>query len=222
MGPLAEFFGQIDWKEIIAAVSAIAFLLFALAALGAVWRIKAIVEALREFQRSKSELVGLLDAIDRLESMTPKLNILVSDIQEDISELARSKPPEQEATPEAASDYAKEPTAAAALDGVSKWQEINTIWRVVRDEIEDKISKLDGRSRRRYNNLYRHNYSEIIDMLLADGKLAQAQADAAKQMNQFLLAWKPKRNKSEITEEDIKEFEEWKKVFDGASAQASS
>ena len=218
MDQLAEVFKQIDWKEIVAAISAIAFLLFALAALGAVFRVKSIVEALREFQRSKSELVGLLDAIDRLEGMTPKLKILATDLQEDISELQRAGDQVvagQEAT-KTILDHGKE--AAPTPDG-SRWLEINTIWREARDEIEAIIGNIeDGRRRRPYNNQSRVSYATVINMLLTGGELTQARADAASQMNQFLLAWKPKKNKSDITEEDVQRFREWKAVFDGPDA----
>ena len=53
------------------------------------------MKALREFQRSKIDLADLLDAIDRLEAMTPKLNRATSDLEEvleeELSERTRPK-----------------------------------------------------------------------------------------------------------------------------------
>ena len=216
MGPIIELFSQIAWKEIVGVISAIAFLLAALAALLAVLRVGKIVEALREFQRSKSELAGLLDAIDRLESMTPRLNMLATDIQEDILELKAAPDPE---TPKTVVAEGKKPPTPVAE---SKWPEIISTWRDTRNRLEAIIEELDGRTKRRYYNRYGHNYSDIINMLLADGKLSQPAAEAAIEMNKFLLSWKPKPDKSAITEDEMQKFRAWKKAFDSANAPEGS
>ena len=58
-------------------------------------------------------------------------------------------------------------------------------------------------------------------MLLADGKLTQTQADAANNMNHFLLSWKNSSEKSAITEAEMQTYREWKKAFEGSVTAGS-
>ncbi len=219
MSPIIEVFSQIDWKEVVGGISSVAFLIGAIAALGGVLRVRDIVEALREFRKSKSELSELLDAIDRLGELTPKLKNVADDLEDakdKVLEHREIQKTEQSLTNEPVSFSEKE--SESNTDVSNRWHELRDIWRGVRDEIESRIDNLDGRRKRSYNRLYRHNYTDIVNMLVIDKQLTQAEADATINMNLFLLSRK-NQDKSNITDADVEKFKAWRDQFFQASAQ---
>lgn len=227
MESFLDLMKRIEWKEVIAVISAIAFLITAVAVLMAVLRVNRIVEALREFRKSKQDLTDLLDAIDRLENVTPTLKLAASDLEEAVAEQAATVAEEQSATVAGVEQSATQavagtqPGATAVVDGRSRWLEISSVWREVRDQLEAIITEVDGRRKRSYNKMDRRNYVTIIEALRGDGKLTEAQATAAKQMNQRLLQLRP-MNKAQLSENDLRQFQEWKTMFDQRGTTASS
>ncbi len=183
------------------------------------FRVRYIVEALREFRKSKSELSELLDAIDRLGELTPKLKNVADDLEDakdKVLEHRAAQKAEQNLTTEIVSTTESE--AVSNLDSSSKWPDLRELWRGVRDEIESRIDNLDGRRKRAYNRLYRHNYTDIVNMLVADEELTQAEAAATINMNLFLLSRK-NQDKSNLTDADVQKFKEWRGLFFQASTQ---
>jgi hypothetical protein len=194
----------IDWKQVTDVMSATAFLLASLAALLAAMRAKTVWLALQEFRKSKSDLSGLLDAVQELEALIPKLRIARDDLGEDVAELQRAK-----AHPEAAEAQQADPEVGLEEQ---RWLTVRAIWRDVRDKLEEIIQSLDGRRRRPFNQMPRRNYSEIIGLLRDNGSLSEPRAQAAKQLNDRFHQVKSRQ--TPVTPLDAQRFTTWKTEFD--------
>lgn len=182
-------------------MSAAAFLLAALAAFIGALRIRTVWLALQEFRKSKSDLSGLLDAVQELESLIPKLKVAKDDLGEDVADLQRAKaqPPARQQTDE---DRAEE----------ERWQEVRRIWREVRDKLEEIIQGLDGRRRRPFNEMPRRNYGEIIERLRDNEFLSPPRAQVAKKLNDRFHGVKSRQ--TDVSLGDIEDFRRWKNEFD--------
>lgn len=212
MNWVSDMLAAFDLKNILALISAIAFFMAALAALIAILRIDKVWQALREFHKARDNLSELIGAIDRLEDVVPKLRTATSDIQEEVSDLKRTKTP----APGNRELAAPESRQAAAEEG--RWQEVRTSWRDIRDALERIIDNLDGRVRRPYNVKSRNNYTEVISMLTQDEQISQRQGNAAQQMNKRFLQLRPRN--TNVTEEDVTNFKRWEKEFVEGSRSA--
>ncbi len=111
------------------------------------------------------------------------------------------------------------PTSAGVPPGndagsVDAWDQIRNTWTNVRDRIERKIEQLDGRVRRKYENIARYNYANVIQQLHKDEELGEGARDALVKMNDLFLKFR--RNPRRATKEEAERFN---RMFDSASSE---
>jgi hypothetical protein len=94
-----------------------------------------------------------------------------------------------------------------AMD-IENWEIIRAGWRDVRDGIEAAIELIDGRTRKKYSDAPRYNYTEIIEFLRSDSVLGVNGALDAQNMNRLFLRNRPR--KARIDPGDVRRFVEWK------------
>lgn len=192
----------IDWKETRDFVSTVAFFLAASAAFIGVVRINKIWLALQEFRKSKSDLTGLLEAVQELENLIPKLRLAKDDLGEDVADLKRVQALPSAAAPQSEEDRAEE----------ERWQAVRGIWREVRDKLEEIVQGLDGRKRRPYNEIPRRNYGELIEKLRDSQFLSPPRAQVAKKLNDRFHQVKSRQ--TPVTPDDERNFRQWRREFD--------
>jgi hypothetical protein len=90
-----------------------------------------------------------------------------------------------------------------------RWSELQSIWVNTKNEIDERLDEVvasiaDGRRRRKYDNLNRQNYQNIILQLYEDRRLGSRETDAALEMNNIFNS---KRNRrSAVTSDDVDHF----------------
>jgi len=98
------------------------------------------------------------------------------------------------------------PAATVEAAQVNKdWEQLRDRWARVRDRIEQKIEDLDGRVRRKYENIPRYNYENVIKQLNADRALGEDATLALLGMNDLFL--RLRTNPQRTRKEDLQEFE---------------
>ena len=205
--------GAINWQAMTSFISLLAVFMGSLAALIAVFRLNTIIQAFREFKNARDRLSDLLEAVRELVKVTPTLMAAADDLAEDLKDLKRTKTPSQETNPATASDNFTATSDEVASEE-SKWGEVSTIWRGVRNQLQEIIAKIsDGRVQRKYNGMPRYNYADVIKTLQEDGYLAENRAQAASQMSGRFLDLRPR--KQNVTDEDVMQFRQWEKDFEG-------
>lgn len=199
---IVEFVSVLDWKEFRDSVTAFSFLIAAVAALIAALRVTRIIEALKAFRSARDEVGELLSAIDSLERLTPKIKAAAADLNEDVGELELQRAGERAPAGE---------VPEVAGQERQRWQEVRTVWREIRDGIEEVVAGLDGRVRRPYSNIARTNLNELIDKLETDGHLAEARANTARAANQRFLQLRPRPGNT--TDQDVENFRDYRNGF---------
>jgi len=155
-----------------------------------------ITEASDRLQSLNREITGLRDKLEELDDIQEKLEIANRQIA-DLQKLSEERPPET---------GAGEPPEA---DELQNWETVSEIWFEVKDAIEDRIESIrDGRVRRKYNPIPRYTYDEITELLVRDGALTLAEAEAVNSMDQ---AFRSLRNrKTPVTPERVRAFQAWR------------
>lgn len=87
-------------------------------------------------------------------------------------------------------EYANPPDKAIVSDGsnIQHWERLSNAWAECKLSIEGIIASIgDGRTRRKYNSLTRHNYEPIILALLNDELISENTHDLLNDANQLFL-----------------------------------
>jgi hypothetical protein len=79
------------------------------------------------------------------------------------------------------------PEGQGAAVGPEHWETIRKTWAEARERIEIAIEELDGRVRKKYGQMARYSYADIIVQLQADKKLSANAANALVEMNRIFL-----------------------------------
>jgi len=87
-------------------------------------------------------------------------------------------------------------------EDVKRWEQIQSGWREVRDEIESTIELIDGRSRKKYGEAQRYNYSDILNHLRGDNVLSHNGFLDAQFMNRTYLRYRPRNAAVSLADAD--------------------
>ena len=187
--------------------------LFALSILWALIRLERVIEAFRQYKNCSDSLPQLLESVDKLREIQPELQKLLGALR-DSAELAHDRQQVLAQTLQQMSTSEKaEPAKVKVVDPLAKWETIRNIWENVRQEIEKIIDNLsDGRRKRKYDNMDRYNYKDIINTLENDKALISSKALAARNMNSIFHSWRV-RDKTTITAGDVEAFKRLQEKF---------
>jgi hypothetical protein len=95
---------------------------------------------------------------------------------------------------------------AAPAPVVNNWQEIRTLWRTVRDRLEDLVDGIGGMRQKTYEKTSRYSYQPIIALLLQDHKITESVANTLQRMNETFLGLR--RNARDTSSATAGEFAE--------------
>lgn len=115
-------------------------------------------------------------------------------------------PPHSEVTPQAPASDVRATDAAASRDLWSKGAEAVG---EMKDAIEKIVSQTrHGGTRRRYENIPRYSYSDLIDALTKDGKLNPKLSDRLKSSLDRWRSFRTGRNRGALSSDLVRELEE--------------
>jgi hypothetical protein len=190
--------------------------LTALAVLVAVLRISKVIEALKAFKDNSTRIWDMVKGIEDLKMIAPEMTERLKALPEmterlkalQVQVVAIQRNATDEALPTLASKTATNETSD------DDWDAIKKPWSDARDQLERIIDEADGRRTRKYENIARYSYADIIDNLLKDGLIDIAIAEPALAMNREFLALRPRTRP--IDDNVKRNFTRWKKNFDRA------
>lgn len=98
-----------------------------------------------------------------------------------------------------------------------RWSELQAIWNKTKSDIEERLTDAltrvtNARQRRRYDNLNRSNYENIILQLFEDRWLGSKETDAALEMNNIFNAKKNRR--SPVNHYHVSRFKELREQWE--------
>jgi hypothetical protein len=104
-------------------------------------------------------------------------------------------------------ETANEPETPSPADaGPEYWEKVRSLWAITRNRIESRIDQIsDGRVRRKYANMDRYVYRDIIFALNADNALTNTVAANLFHMSGIFM--KLRRNPKSATKQDAERFE---------------
>jgi hypothetical protein len=119
--------------------------------------------------------IAVIGAVAWLRRERTKLDISINTLSQQIGALE-----------DAIEEGADQPEPAAAP---KHWEQIRRMWADMRERMEYAIEERirDGRRRRKYSNLQRHSYEDIINNLQRDLGLSSDAAEALRRMNAGFL-----------------------------------
>jgi hypothetical protein len=220
---ISRQFAPPTWAELKSDFELLIYFLAAVAALGMVWRVTKMIELVREIRDGRSSIWDLRAVADNLRSNLADMKQAKDDMAAVLSEIrdidfkeALKAVQKQLADIQrgSADDSVLVSQSIATADPPSRanWEEIKNIWTDARDKLDDIIENADGRKKRKYGEVNRRDYTNIINLLLADGLINKTIADHALYMNDTYLSFRNQRNI--ITEEVKQKFKQHKLHFD--------
>ena len=75
----------------------------------------------------------------------------------------------------------------------ANWEGMRTLWDDLRDRIELKVEQLDGRVRRKYENIPRRSYNDVIVQLAKDCAINEQTATNLVEMNNIFMSYRNRR-----------------------------
>jgi hypothetical protein len=224
-----EFLEQIakpTWGEVKWVFEFTVYFLACIAALGMLWRLGRIIELVKAITDGRSRIWDLRDTVHSLQSTVEDMKSARGDIasvlndfrEADIAGIVKAMQDQlAELQRETTDDSVSQSITLEDTSARANWAEIRDIWTDARKKIENIIENADGRRTRRIRQMNRRDYTSIIKSLLDDYHLIdEAIARDAMYMNNTYLSFRNQR--SPITEEVKREFNQRKRNFDRAVA----
>lgn len=194
--------GQL-WSQLQEVVALVGFVFAVGIAFVALVRLNNIIKAADSIGRAKEDLLKVQESIDDLLKKTAALKqSLETDFKdkfEDLQDMVR-------VAANSISELKQLQTPAATVESPPSvqtpdqhrepdyWSDISREWKVVSDEIDDIRRNIeDGRKRRKYVELTKHDYPLIIDLLAIDDELSEERAAAAQEMHGIYKAHRNRR-----------------------------
>jgi hypothetical protein len=204
------------WVEFKSDFLLLIYFLATVAAISALWRLKWIVELVKEIRASRGNIWDLRGLAKTMHDGAVSIKTAIDDMNSVLSRIAESDLAEtlkivQKQLADIQRNSADESAELAAEDPTSKSvkEQIRKDWTEARDNLDEIIEGIgDRRTKNRYTRLNRRSYTNIIYMLLTDKIINDATAEAAEYMNSIFLRRTP------ISYQELQKFNESKKSFD--------
>lgn len=176
----------------------------------AVKQLSNAAKALMEAKQLPETLVRITEASDRLSSFNTSMETLRSRLEllDDINAKLSVAGGQLEAMESRARGEGNGGVQPGGPPGEAEnWEKLNALWQDAKFELERLVSSVsDGRVRRKYNALPRHQYYDVLDCLTTDGLVSPAEAKAYRKMNELYLSHRNRR--VPVTDTVLRKFTE--------------
>ncbi len=205
----ANYIRALPWSTIKEALELGLYYLAAIAAIGALLRLKTISQILRDFLQARGPLWELQKTVDQLKELEPSIMNLQAQValmDERLEAAAKQVTELQAETISSRSDgddvdpgadvIPTNATPVATVEQDHNWNLLRDYWQRNRRRIEYVIDQIgDGRTRLAYDRLPRTSYVRIIHKLQGQKLITAAAATASKELIDIFNRYRP-RNKS--------------------------